>query len=108
MNNGLSDDTIAHIRTLFRRHPDIEKAILYGSRAKGTHKTGSDIDLTLIGAALEPDTISQLQVELSNGPLPYQVDLSILSRLSSPELLEHINRVGVIFYERDAALAPSN
>ena len=105
MNNGLSDSTIAHICTMFRRHPKIDKAILYGSRAKGTHKTGSDIDLTLIGAALDPDTISQLQVELSNGPLPYQVDLSILSRISSPELLEHINRVGVIFYERDAALA---
>ena len=46
MNNGLPDGAIAQIRTVFSRHPEVEKAILYGSRAKGNFKPGSDVDLT--------------------------------------------------------------
>ena len=49
MNHGLPSQTVEKIHTVFSRFPAIEKAVLYGSRAKGTHKTGSDIDLTLYG-----------------------------------------------------------
>ncbi|MFW5831739.1 MAG: nucleotidyltransferase domain-containing protein [Prolixibacteraceae bacterium] len=49
MNVGLKDETIQKITSVFEKFPQIEKAILYGSRAKGNFKTGSDIDLTLIG-----------------------------------------------------------
>jgi predicted nucleotidyltransferase len=52
MKSGLPETTIAKIRAVLARFPEVEKAILYGSRAKGNFKTGSDIDLTLCGEAL--------------------------------------------------------
>ena len=49
MNYGLSDATVEKIQTVLAGFPQVEKALLYGSRAKGSFKPGSDIDLTLIG-----------------------------------------------------------
>ena len=51
---GLDVDTLRNIRGCFARLPNIEKVILYGSRAKGNYKTGSDIDITLLGKIPEP------------------------------------------------------
>jgi predicted nucleotidyltransferase len=100
MNWGLTDAAVAEIRSVLARHPEVERATLYGSRAKGTFKPGSDIDLTLIGPGLTMEILGRIQSELEEGSLPYQIDLSILSLISHPELLDHINRVGVVFYDR--------
>ena len=78
-------------------------SVLYGSRAKGNFKPGSDIDLTLIGEKLDAKTLGQLDSELDDTLLPYEFDISILSKLTHPELIEHIWRVGVVFYERKPA-----
>lgn len=56
MKYGLSDATIAKLCGVFAQFPDIDKAILYGSRTKGNYKVGSDIDLTLIGVKLSHAT----------------------------------------------------
>ena len=103
MNYGLSPATVAKIHEVFGRHPEIENAVLYGSRAKGNFKPGSDIDLTLIGEKLDAKTLGQLDSELDDMLLPYEFDISILSKLTHPELIEHIRRVGVVFYERKPA-----
>jgi uncharacterized protein len=100
MNWGLTDAGVAEIRSVLARHPEVERATLYGSRAKGTFKPGSDIDLTLIGSGLTMEDLGRIQSELEEGSLPYQIDLSILSQISHAELLDHINRVGVVFYDR--------
>ena len=100
MNWGLTDAAVAEICSVLARHPEVERATLYGSRAKGTFKPGSDIDLTLIGPGLTMEILGRIQSELEEGSLPYQIDLSILSQISHAELLDHINRVGVVFYDR--------
>lgn len=100
MNWGLTDAAVAEICSVLARHPEVERATLYGSRAKGTFKPGSDIDLTLIGPGLTMEILGRIQSELEEGSLPYQIDLSILSQISHTELLDHINRVGVVFYDR--------
>lgn len=46
MKFGLKDETIEHVHDVFSRFPQIEEVIIYGSRAKGTYRNGSDIDLT--------------------------------------------------------------
>ena len=102
MNNGLPDGAIAQIRTVFSRHPEVEKAILYGSRAKGNFKPGSDVDLTLMGADLTLEIMGQIQNELEDGLLPYRLDLSIFSQITHPDLIGHIQRVGAVFYERNS------
>lgn len=78
----------------------MEKVVLYGSRAKGNFKPGSDIDLTLYGYSLTSSELGTIAEELDDLLLPYQIDLSIFAKISNVDLQEHINRVGVILYQR--------
>ena len=102
MNHGLPAATVAKIHGVLSRHAEVERAILYGSRAKGNCKPGSDIDLTLTGRGLDERIRGQIDEELDDLLLPYEFDLSIFSELAHAELIAHIRRVGVVFYERAA------
>lgn len=95
---GLSPQTIEKICSVLKGHPEIESAIIYGSRAKGTFKPGSDIDLTLVGSSLTTTELLRIENELDDLLLPYTIDLSIKEQIESPDLLDHIHRVGQIFY----------
>ncbi|HUD49716.1 MAG TPA: nucleotidyltransferase domain-containing protein [Candidatus Baltobacteraceae bacterium] len=99
-NHGLTDATMAQIHEALSRFPEVDKAILYGSRAKGDYKPGSDVDLTLLGAGLTQKILGRIQDELEDGQLPYRFDLSILSQITHGDLIEHIRRGGVVFYEK--------
>lgn len=101
MNHGLSDATVAKIIGVFTRFPAIERVVLYGSRARGSFKPGSDIDLTLFGESLTSDVCWKIETELDDLLLPYTIDLSIFDELTNAGLREHIEREGVPFYERD-------
>jgi len=99
---GLKDTTIHKICTVLRHYPQVEKAILYGSRAKGNFKNGSDIDMTLRGGAdLTLNVLYRIMDELDDLLLPYTIDLSIFDNIHDPDVIEHIQRVGVAFYEKD-------
>lgn len=100
---GLKPSTIDQIAAVFARHPAVEKAVLYGSRAKGNYKNGSDIDLTLHGDGLDFAELSSLVGELDDLLLPYSIDLSIFVMLDDPDLRGHIERVGKVFYQRTGA-----
>ena len=100
MQFGLSGQTIEKINSVFARHPEVEKVVLYGSRAKGTHRPGSDIDLTLYGTEISLKQKNRILDELEELDLPYSIDLSVFSQLSHVQLRDHIERVGVVFYAR--------
>ena len=100
MRFGLPESAIARICAVFAAHPEIEKAVLYGSRAKGNFKPGSDIDLTLYGSGLTHALLLDLLVELDDLLLPWMIDLSLFASLNHPALREHIERVGEVFYQR--------
>ena len=98
---GLPQPVIRKICDVFRRYPQVEKAVLYGSRAKATHKTGSDIDLTLHGGTdLTLNVLLRIADDLDNLFLPYTFDLSIFHDITDPDVTEHIRRVGVTMYEK--------
>ena len=99
-NHGLSDQTVAQIHEVFAGHPEVEKVVIYGSRAKGNFKPGSDVDLTLVGPGMTSKILSQIQARLEDGVLPYTFDLSILAQITQADLLDHIRRLGVVFYEK--------
>jgi len=103
MNHGLSDDTTEGIYTVLSRHPQVEKAVLYGSRAKGTHRNGSDIDLVLLGDGLGFDDLLEIGDELDDLLLPYTIDLSLFSMITHANLRGHIRRVGREFYHRSVS-----
>jgi len=98
MKFGLKNDIIKQVSYVFAKYPQIEKAIIYGSRAKGNYKTGSDIDLSLTGEDLTLSLIHAVELEVDDLLLPYTFDISIFNQISNPDLIEHINRVGLVFY----------
>lgn len=105
MSYGLTDEVIAEIHEILGRYPVISEAVLYGSRAKGTYRNGSDIDLTLKGEGLSSSDVWQLSSDLDDTFLPYSFDISVLNEISNPDLVEHINRIGVVFYKRQESLS---
>ena len=96
---GLSDTVKEKLNSVFRKHENVEFAVLYGSRAMGTNRDNSDIDLTLKGL-VSFDELLKIEVEIDDLMLPYRVDLSIYSRLQNEELKNHIERVGIIFFKK--------
>ena len=97
---GLKESTISRINAVFSQYPDIEKVVLYGSRAKGNYREGSDIDLTLMGNALSHAQLNRIETQIDDLLLPYTIDLSIFEHIDNANLIDHIRRVGVVFYER--------
>ena len=96
---GLPPSTVDTIRQILADVPAVEKAVIYGSRAKGNYRPGSDIDLTLFGDALDLNTLGQIATRLDESPIPYQVDLSIFKLIEHEGLREHIERAGQLFYD---------
>lgn len=105
---GLKTATIQAIQEVFKKHPEVEKAILYGSRAKGNYRPGSDIDLTLKGEKLSLTLLQKIENEIDELLLPYKMDLSLHKQVQNAELLEHIVRVGKVFYDRNEILPSKN
>ena len=96
---GLPPATLEAIRRILAEEPAVKKAVIYGSRAKGTYRPGSDIDLSLFGDGLDVDILGRIATRLHESPIPYQVDLSIFNLIDHAGLREHIQRVGRPFYE---------
>jgi uncharacterized protein len=102
-HSGLLDRDLRMIREAANTLPEIRQVILFGSRAKGTQKVGSDVDLAIKGEAVSYDTVLRL-AELLNEekPLPYFFDVLNYNSISEPELKNHIDRVGVVLFEKTA------
>lgn len=100
MDHGLPDKTISAIRDVLAAFPQVEKVVLYGSRAKGTFKSGSDIDLALLGDDLDDRLISRIYWALDDLLLPYKIDLSPFAKLKHERLVEHIKSAGIPIYDR--------
>ncbi len=100
MQFGLKEHTIEKIKEVFSTHHGIEKAILYGSRAKGNFRPGSDIDIVLLAPELSLTELLRIENELDDLLLPWKIDLSLFHQISNPDLIDHINRVGRIFYQK--------
>ena len=100
MKFGLNGKLITKINSVFAKYPEVEEVIIYGSRAKGNFREGSDIDITLKGQSLNDSVLSKFFWEIDDLNTPYLFDISIYDQLNSPDLVEHINRVGQVFYTK--------
>ena len=101
MQYELSAQTLQKIRDVFMRYPQVEEAVLYGSRARGDYKNGSDIDLMLRGDSELTHTLpSRIANDLDDQLLPYTIDLSIFKNINNLDMVEQIQRFGVIFYKK--------
>ena len=91
---GLTQRALKLLRDLFATDPRIERAIVYGSRANGNYRNGSDIDIALDAPSVDFDAFLRLCTAIDDLMLPWNVDLSLLSHIDNPALLDHIARVG--------------
>lgn len=99
MQFGLKKTVVEKVRSVLSDFEPIEEAILYGSRAMGTHRNGSDIDLTLKVRDEVPTSLLGDVIEaIDRLDLIYSFDISIYSQIKNENLLSHIDRVGVLFY----------
>lgn len=98
----LTDHELALVRDVFRRHPAVSAAILFGSRAKGTHTARSDVDLAIEGD-VTPLEAEALAGDLDELPLPYRFEVQALRRIAHQPLREHIDRVGIRIYRTEDA-----
>lgn len=96
---GLKESSIQKINHVFSQYPEIEKAVIYGSRAKGNYRHGSDIDITLFGH-LSLKHLSRISTQLDDLYLPYTIDLSLYNDIDTLALIKHIDQVGKIFYQK--------
>jgi len=98
---GLSEKDVATIIETLSREPHVDKAYIFGSRAKGNYKNGSDVDIALKGNELNFDDISRISYWLNEETqMPYQFDVLNYHTIKEPALTAHIDRVGVEFYSR--------
>ncbi|MDY0084923.1 MAG: nucleotidyltransferase domain-containing protein [Bacteroidales bacterium] len=97
---GLDEDLRSKFNKIFASFPEIEKVIIYGSRAKGNYREGSDIDLCLVGDDLKEAIRKRVWLMLDELNTPYLIDLSVFNQLESEGLIGHIQRVGAIFYRK--------
>jgi len=106
MKFGLKDETCALIEEVFKGFIIIDEVTLYGSRAKGNFKPASDIDFVLKGDNITLETMNKISWALDDLLLPYAFDMSIYSHITDIDLMEHIKRVGKVFYKNNQNLVP--
>lgn len=100
MNNkfGLPQAAILKIQSVFQNFPQIDKVILFGSRALKTYRNGSDIDLCIESRTLSLSDQLVIENQLDDLLLPWKIDLVLKSNIDNPALLAHIEHKGIVFY----------
>lgn len=98
---GLIDRDMTTIHHIFKKYPMIRLVHIFGSRAKGNFNVGSDVDLAIMSGMIDILSLSRLKSDFEESSLPYKVDLVYVPTLSHPDLIDHINRVGKLFYKQE-------
>lgn len=102
MNYGIKEEYWSRLESVFRNHKSIEKVILYGSRAKGTNRMYSDVDIVLVSEKINNREYSNIIQEIDDLLLPFIFDISVYHSIKDSNLIESINRTGVIIYENNS------
>lgn len=97
---GLNETSTRIIQSVFSKYQQIEKVILYGSRAKGNFNDRSDVDMVICDSKIDRHLLGKIVFDINNSNFPYTVDIQIFENLKNQNLIEHIKRVGKIFYKK--------
>ena len=106
---GLDADDMATILPILAAHPEVEVAVLYGSRATGHFRPGSDVDLVLSGKNLTDQTVLDVRAELRDSAVLYMFDIVAENEIRDENLKREINKTGKVFYtiqDRDSTQRP--
>ena len=95
---GLPESAIQQICNVFRQYKEVKRVLLYGSRAMGRERFGSDIDLCIESDTLSLSQMLAIETQIDDLLLPWKLDLSLRNRIDNPDVLKHIDTVGIEFY----------
>jgi predicted nucleotidyltransferase len=99
---GLLERDLKYIKLAASKYKEIDKIVIYGSRAMGNHKQGSDVDIALMGEKTNQETVRRLYDDLNEEyPLPYFFDVVDYKEISNENLKKHIMEEGKLLYERE-------
>jgi predicted nucleotidyltransferase len=101
---GLSEKDVQVIKSCLEKHPKIEQALIFGSRAIGSYRKGSDIDIALFG--VQQSELEEVRAQISDylneeSPLPYYFDILDYQKVTNPSLKVHIDSVGKLLYKKN-------
>ena len=100
---GISESSYQLIIETLRKFPEIDQATIFGSRAKGNFKKGSDIDIAIKGGNISPSLALDIAAVLNEKkPIPYFIDVISYDHISNQNLKDHIDRVGIILYSKNS------
>ena len=99
MTFGLDEKTVQHVLEVLKKYHSVQKAVIFGSRALGTYRPQSDIDIAVFGVA-ETGLEGRLRQDLDALSTPYLFDVVHYSLIENEKLKEHIDRCGKVLYER--------
>jgi predicted nucleotidyltransferase len=105
--HGLNENILGQITAALAQFPQVERAVLFGSRAKGTYRPGSDIDLALVGDHLNWQILGSIEFAFDDLSLPHRFSLIMLNDRTDPDVAAHVGRVGIPLYARELAPASS-
>lgn len=98
---GLRNEDLAYIIDVLLTHKEIDKALIFGSRAMGIFKPGSDVDIALVGNGINFSVIARIKDKLQEeSPMPYLFDIVDFTHSESDNLKEHIRKFGIEFFSR--------
>jgi predicted nucleotidyltransferase len=98
---GLRDSDIAYIRSTLENEKEVEKAVVFGSRAMGNHKKASDVDIAIFGGNVNLGTALRIKGILDEeSPIPFFFDVLNYTSISNPKLKEHIDTHGKEIFTR--------
>ncbi len=101
MKFGITGKSFDMILKVLSSCVEIERAMIFGSRAVGNYRKGSDIDLAIYGKKITSNLVNDISVKLNEElPLPYYFDIVHYESLDHENLKKHINTHGKLFYKR--------
>ena len=100
-NRGLLQPDLDIVLSVLSEFPNIKEAVIFGSRAKGNFRNGSDVDIALKGENINLEIVTNISYRLNEETiLPYKFDVLDYQNINNSKLTEHINRKGISFYIR--------
>ena len=96
---GIPEADSQRLLELIRSHPHVQKVVLYGSRALGRQRAGSDIDICLEAPSMELGELLELGAQLDDLLLPWHIDLQLRHLIAHEGLVAHIERAGQLLWE---------
>ena len=105
---ALSERDLAILRAVFVRFPCVREARVFGSRANGTARRASDIDLAISAPNAKIEEWLELKAAIEETPIIYELDIVRVEKAENLRLLEKIEREGLVIFQQDAPIAAGN